>query len=83
MSAFALIFSGIVLIGFIAYLGLLAFIVTRTGDTRGLRDAAAAIRAYRGVLGAAKTTVIGDGNPTESEISNVPQVSRGDLSPDP
>jgi hypothetical protein len=43
--------AGIVLLGFLAYLALLAFVVVRTGQTSGLRDVAIAIKAYRGVLG--------------------------------
>lgn len=34
------------LLGFVAYLRFLAFIVKRTGDTKGLRDAAVAARAF-------------------------------------
>ena len=79
------IVSLVVLIGFIAYLGLLAFVITRTGDTRGLRDVAVAIRAYRGVLAiVAKTTEDDDGgNVNKSDAVDVLQASRGDLSPDP
>ena len=43
--------AGMVLLGFLAYLGFLSFVVARTGETSGLRDVAIAIRAYRGVLG--------------------------------
>jgi hypothetical protein len=74
----------VVLIGFVAYLGLLAFVVTRTGDTRGLRDVAVAIRAYRGVLAIVTQTTADDvGNATKSDVVDVLQASRSDLSPDP
>jgi hypothetical protein len=44
--------AGMVLVEFLAYLGFLAFIVLRTGQTSGLRDVAAAMKAYRGFVGA-------------------------------
>jgi len=39
-----------VLVGFLAFLALCAFVVVRTGDTAGLRDVAVAVRAFRGAL---------------------------------
>ena len=44
--------AGMVFLEFLAYLGFLAFVVVRTGQTSGLRDVAAAMKAYRGPLGA-------------------------------
>ena len=46
----AAVASGTVLLAFVAYLALCAFVVVRTNDTAGLRDLAVAIRAFRGVL---------------------------------
>ncbi|MBU2669619.1 hypothetical protein KOI35_39525 [Actinoplanes bogorensis] len=83
MQTSIVIVAVIVLVGFIAYLGLLAFVVTRTGDTRGLRDVALAVRAYRGVLAiVAKNPSDGDGAINKSDEADVLPASRGDLSPD-